>query len=58
MGPLVTVSEYAISIIKKMQNEHIKSWAPKQGITDLFNEHAQVSASDPPVRTTQDLTEL
>lgn len=43
MGPLHTVSDYAIQIIKKMQNENIKSWAPKQDITDKFNDHVQVS---------------
>lgn len=46
MGPLHTVSDYAIQIIKKMQNENIKSWAPKQDITDMFNDHVQVSLMD------------
>ncbi|PMD27582.1 flavin-binding monooxygenase-like protein [Hyaloscypha hepaticicola] len=41
MGPLSYVSNYAIKIIKKMQNEFIKSITPKEDITDLFNEHAQ-----------------
>lgn len=41
MGPLGTVAEYAIQFIKKMQGEDIKSIAPKQDITDLFNEHCQ-----------------
>ena len=36
MGPLHTVSEYAIQIIKKMQNENIRSWAPKQDIVSPF----------------------
>lgn len=40
-GPLFKVAEYAIQIIKKMQRDHIKSWVPKQEITDRFNEHAQ-----------------
>ncbi|KAF2194076.1 FAD/NAD(P)-binding domain-containing protein [Zopfia rhizophila CBS 207.26] len=40
-GPLLSVSEYAIQIIKKMQRDHIKSWVPRQDITDHFNEHAQ-----------------
>ncbi|KAF2825070.1 FAD/NAD(P)-binding domain-containing protein [Ophiobolus disseminans] len=35
------VAEYTIQIIKKMQRDHIKSWVPKQEITDRFNEHAQ-----------------
>ncbi|CAK3851030.1 sterigmatocystin biosynthesis monooxygenase stcW [Lecanosticta acicola] len=41
MGPLHSVSEYAIQIIKKMQNENIKSWTPRQDITDDFNSHVQ-----------------
>lgn len=40
-GPLRGVSDYTIQIIKKMQRDHIKSWAPRQDITDRFNEHAQ-----------------
>lgn len=40
-GPLLTVSEYTIQVIKKMQRDHIKSWVPKQSITDAFNEHVQ-----------------
>lgn len=42
MGPLHSVSEYAIQWIKKMQNENLRSWAPRQDITDQFNEHVQV----------------
>jgi hypothetical protein len=42
MGPLHGVSEYAIQWIKKMQNENLRSWAPRQDITDQFNEHVQV----------------
>jgi hydroxyversicolorone monooxygenase len=41
MGPLSYVGDYAVKIIKKMQNEFIRSITPKQVITDLFNEHAQ-----------------
>jgi hypothetical protein len=40
-GPLLAVAEYTIQIIKKMQRDHIKSWVPRQDITDQFNEHAQ-----------------
>ncbi|KAF2641018.1 FAD/NAD(P)-binding domain-containing protein [Massarina eburnea CBS 473.64] len=40
-GPLLSVSEYTIQIIKKMQRDHIKSWVPRQDITDQFNAHAQ-----------------
>lgn len=42
MGPLHTVSEYAIQWIKKMQNEDIRSFMPRQDITDKFNDHVQV----------------
>ncbi|KXT08570.1 hypothetical protein AC579_8310 [Pseudocercospora musae] len=41
IGPLHTVSDYALQVIKKMQNENIKSWVPKQDITDQFNSHVQ-----------------
>ncbi|OQO13068.1 putative sterigmatocystin biosynthesis monooxygenase stcW [Cryoendolithus antarcticus] len=41
MGPLHTVSEYAIQWIKKMQNENVKSFAPTQEKTDAFNDHVQ-----------------
>jgi hydroxyversicolorone monooxygenase len=41
MGPLGYVADYAIKIIKKMQNEFIRSIAPKQDITDAFNAHTQ-----------------
>jgi hypothetical protein len=39
-GPLLSVLEYAVQIIK-MQKDHIKSWVPKQDIIGSFNEHAQ-----------------
>lgn len=41
MGPLGFVGEYAIKMIKKMQNEFIRSMTPKQDVTDLFNAHTQ-----------------
>ncbi|KAK9426799.1 putative FAD-binding monooxygenase moxY [Seiridium unicorne] len=41
MAPLNSVSEYAIQIIKKMQNENLRSWTPRQDVTDSFNEHVQ-----------------
>lgn len=41
MGSLDGVAHYAVQIIKKMQTENLKSWVPKQGVTDAFNEHAQ-----------------
>lgn len=43
MGPLQSVGDYAVNVIKKMQNENIKSWVPKQDVTDQFNAHLQVS---------------
>ncbi|KAK2804911.1 hypothetical protein FQN50_006420 [Emmonsiellopsis sp. PD_5] len=41
MGPLVEVGNYAIKLIKKIQNEHINSITPRQDVTDAFNEHVQ-----------------
>lgn len=41
MGPLAEVGEYAIKMIKKLQNEFIKSISPKQDVTDQFNAHTQ-----------------
>jgi cation diffusion facilitator CzcD-associated flavoprotein CzcO len=41
MAPLYSVSEYAIQLIKKMQNENIRSLVPRQDVTDMFNEHVQ-----------------
>lgn len=35
MGPLHTVSDYAIQIIKKMQNENLRSWVPRQDIVSF-----------------------
>ena len=39
MGPLHTVSDYAVQIIKKMQNEKIRSWVPRQ---DIVSEVADI----------------
>ncbi len=55
MGPLLTVSEYAIQIIKKMQYENVKSWAPKQDVTDAFNDHVQVRPYDLDHPTTREI---
>ncbi|KAK4940114.1 hypothetical protein LTR10_019743 [Elasticomyces elasticus] len=41
MGPLLYVSQYALQMIKKIQSEYICSIAPKQDVTDAFNEHCQ-----------------
>lgn len=41
MGPLAYVSQYALQLIKKIQSEYICSIAPKQDVTDDFNEHTQ-----------------
>jgi len=35
------VADYAVKLIKKTQNENLRSWVPKQDVTDLFNEHVQ-----------------
>ncbi|CAH0044905.1 unnamed protein product [Clonostachys solani] len=40
-GPLTQVTKYAIQCIRKMQTDNIKSWAPKQSVTDKFNQHVQ-----------------
>ena len=41
MAPLHSVSEYALQLISKMQNENIRSFTPRQDVTDKFNEHVQ-----------------
>lgn len=41
MAPLYSVSEYALQFIKKTQNENIRSWTPRQDMTDMFNDHVQ-----------------
>jgi len=41
MGPLHQVAMYALKVIRKMQIEDIRSFAPKQDITDAFNAHTQ-----------------
>lgn len=41
MGPFLALSEYTVQFIKKMQNENIRSFAPRQDITDDFNAHVQ-----------------
>lgn len=41
MGPLNSVSLYTLQLIKKLQSEYIRSIAPKQDVTDAFNEHCQ-----------------
>ncbi|KAI1975380.1 hypothetical protein LOZ55_004700 [Ophidiomyces ophidiicola] len=41
MGPLVEVANYAVKMIKKIQNEQIHSLAPRQDVTDAFNDHVQ-----------------
>lgn len=46
MGPLGAVGNYAIKMIKKMQNEFIHSFEPKQDVTDAFNEHTQELLKD------------
>jgi hypothetical protein len=41
MGPCLAVSHYVVQIIKEMQVEDIRSFAPRQDITDKFNFHVQ-----------------
>lgn len=41
MAALQSVSEYAIQIIKKSQNENLCSWMPNEYVTEMFNEHVQ-----------------
>ncbi|PPJ56015.1 hypothetical protein CBER1_03410 [Cercospora berteroae] len=41
MAPLHSVSEYALQLISKMQNENVRSFTPRQDVTDKFNEHVQ-----------------
>lgn len=42
MGALLGVSEYTLEWLRKMRRDGIKSWAPRQDITDFFNDHTQV----------------
>lgn len=41
MGPLQAVGKYVLSMIQKMQREHIHSVVPKPDVTAAFNEHTQ-----------------
>ncbi|KAH8705823.1 hypothetical protein BGW36DRAFT_18418 [Talaromyces proteolyticus] len=41
LGPLHAVGDYALQVIKKMQVENLRSFAPRQDITDRFNAHVQ-----------------
>lgn len=41
MGPLQYVNQYAMQLLKKIQTEYICSIAPKQSVTDRFNDHCQ-----------------
>jgi hypothetical protein len=41
MGPLRQVSLYALQLIRKLQTENIRSIAPRQDVTDAFNDHVQ-----------------
>lgn len=42
MGPLNAVGDYAIQIIKKLQRTpNLASFAPRQDLTDAFNDHVQ-----------------
>ncbi|KIW22105.1 uncharacterized protein PV07_12521 [Cladophialophora immunda] len=41
MGPLCLVGEYVTKAINKLQTENLHSFAPKQSVTDAYNEHVQ-----------------
>lgn len=41
MGAVGEVGNYALKMIKKIQNEHVHSIVPRQDVTDAFNEHVQ-----------------
>nr|POE63579.1 putative sterigmatocystin biosynthesis monooxygenase stcw [Quercus suber] len=41
MGPLHSVSEYALAAIRKLQNENLHSFAPRRAVTAAFNAHVQ-----------------
>lgn len=46
MGPLETVGDYVVQFLTKVQNEMIRTFEPKQDVTDMFNEHVQVFMQD------------
>lgn len=41
MGPLYSVSMYAVQMIQKLQYELVASLTPRQDVTNEFNEHCQ-----------------
>ncbi|KAK2871767.1 hypothetical protein FQN49_002849 [Arthroderma sp. PD_2] len=41
VGPLLEAGNFAINLIRKIQNEEIHSICPRQDVTDAFNEHVQ-----------------
>jgi len=46
MGALDANTDYAIQMMRKLQNEMVKSFCPNQKATDEFNEHTQTWAVD------------
>jgi len=40
-GSLAAVANYIITMVKKMQNENLRYWVPRQDISDQFNQHVQ-----------------
>jgi hypothetical protein len=46
MGALDANGDYAIQCIKKLQNELLKSFCPKQEASDAYNEHTQTWARE------------
>lgn len=45
MGALDASGDYALQCIKKVQNENLHSFCPKQEASDAFNEHTQTWAT-------------
>ena len=46
MGPLEQVGDYVVQFLTKMQGEMIRTFEPKQDVTDMLNEHVQVFMQD------------
>ncbi|KAK5684954.1 hypothetical protein LTS10_003029 [Elasticomyces elasticus] len=43
-GSFQANSMYGIRVIEKMQRDNIKSWMPRQDVTDKFNQHVQAGS--------------
>ena len=58
MGPLHTVSDYALQTIKKMQTEKIRSRLPRQDITDSFMSTCKNGSNKLCERTTAEVVSI